>query len=196
MSNQLEDPVLTSVAAYSANPVGYEQKYETHLLDRPARFLSLLPPAARILDLGCGPGRDLRLFTEAGRKPIGIELNPSFAEMARRHGSVLEADIRNIEDIFPPLTFEGVWAQASLVHLSMSDTEQVLQKALNLLVPAGRFYACVPAVGENGWRNEVDGQRWYTVWPDDSFPTAIEAAGFQVDDVTMGPYVEVWASKR
>ncbi|MEN9801949.1 MAG: hypothetical protein RLZ37_1074 [Actinomycetota bacterium] len=196
MPNKREDPVLDSVAAYSTNPVEYERRYETHLLDRPARFVSLLPPEARILDLGCGPGRDLRLFTEAGHKPIGIELNPSFAEMARRHGNVLEVDIRNIKDIFPPLSFEGIWTQASLVHLSDSDTKQLLQDVSNLLVPAGNFYACVPAVGETGWRDEDDGRRWYTVWLDDTFRTAVEAAGFKVDDVTEGSYIEVWATKN
>lgn len=196
MSDQLEDPVLASVAAYSAKPADYERKYETHLLDRPARFASLLPPAARILDLGCGPGRDLRLFTEAGHTPIGVELNPSFVDMASRHGSVLEVDIRNIQGIFAPLTFEGVWAQASLVHLSVPDTEQLLRVVVDLLVSTGVFYACVPAVGETGWRDEADGRRWYTVWLGDAFPNAVEAAGFQVEDVTMGPYVEVWASKK
>ncbi len=196
MSYQPDDPVLTSVAAYSTNPVDYERKYATHLLDRPARFASLLPPAARILDLGCGPGRDLRLFTNAGHKPIGIDLNPSFAEMARRHGSVLEVDIRNIKETFPPRTFEGIWAQASLVHLSESDTKQLLQEVSNLLLPTGRFYACVPADGETGWRDETDGRRWYTVWPGDAFPIAVETAGLQVNDVSMGSYVEVWASKK
>ncbi len=196
MSYQLEDPVLASVAAYSSFPVEYERKYETHLLDRPARFVSLLPQAARILDLGCGPGRDLRLFTEAGHNPIGIELNPSFAEMARRHGNVLEVDIRSIADIFPPQSFEGIWAQASLVHLSVPDTKQLLQDVSNLLVPAGSFYACVPAVGKTGWRDETDGRRWYTVWPVDTFRTSVETAGFQVDDVKMGSYVEIWATKK
>lgn len=196
MSRQLEDPVLASVAAYSNKPVEYERRYETHLLDRPARFVSLLPPAARILDLGCGPGRDLQLFTQAGHNPIGIELNPTFAKMARRHGSVVEGDIRNLEDIFHPLSFEGVWAQASLVHLSGSETEQLLHVASNLLVATGSFYACVPAVGETGWRDEADGRRWYTVWPVDAFRTAVETAGFHIDDVTKGPYVEVWATKR
>lgn len=196
MPDQFEDPVLASVAAYSTNPDEYERRYENHLLDRPARFVSLLPKAARILDLGCGPGRDLRLFTEAGHDPIGVELNPSFAHMARRHGNVLAIDIRTIDEIFPPLSFEGIWAQASLVHLSTTDIAKLLQDIASLLVPKGRFYACVPAIGETGWHHEPDGRRWYTIWPDDAFRTAVENAGFHVDDVTNGTYVEVWATKK
>ena len=190
-----DDPVVHSIAAYSTDPIAYEKKYANHLLDRPQRFLSLLPAASRILDLGCGPGRDLRLFTEAGHHPVGIELNPSFIEMARHHGDVIDADIRDIAKIFPHSSFDGVWAQASLVHLSKEEIENLLIDIASLLAPSGWFYACVPATGVNGWWEESDGRRWYTVWPDSSFPTAVTQSGFNVVDVVNGPYVEVWARK-
>ena len=194
MSGNLEhDPVMCSVAAYSKDPFGYARRYADHLLDRPARFASLLPPAARILDLGCGPGRDLRLFSDAGHTAIGVELNPHFVAMARHHGEVVEADIRRIGELFAPRSFSGVWAQASLVHLSGEDIELLLLDLAMILEPAGRLYACVPSFGETGWWDEPDGRRWYTVWPRNSFVRAVETAGFAVDDVTAGPYVEVWA---
>ena len=195
MSSEQLDPVLISVAAYSADPIAYERHYKGHLLDRPTRFASLLPPESRILDLGCGPGRDLRLFADAGHSAIGVELNPSFVAMATRHGQVIEADIRNIRDLFAPQTFDGIWAQASLIHLSRTETKQLLKDAESLLRPHGRFYACVSAVGETGWVNESDGRRWYTVWPEDDFEVAVSAVGFEIEDVNRGPYIEVWARK-
>lgn len=195
MSREPVDPVLISVAAYSADPISYARRYEDHLLDRPTRFASLLPPGARILDLGCGPGRDLRLFTDAGHSPLGVELNPSFVAMATRHGDVIEADIRSVRSLFSPHSFDGIWAQSSLVHLSRAETEQLLDDAESLLKPHGLFYACVPAVGETGWLDEVDGRRWYTVWPEDEFVEAVSAAGFAIDDVNPGSYIEVWARK-
>ena len=190
-----DDPVIISVAAYSTNPIAYEEKYATHLLDRPTRFASLLSPGSHVLDLGCGPGRDIRIFREGGHKPLGIELNPEFIEMARRQGDVIQGDIRNISSIFTPSSFEGVWAQASLVHLEKSEIALVLDDLRDLLKPNGLLYACVPATGETGWLDESDGRRWYTTWPEDSFEEAVKSAGFQVDDVTHGPYVEVWAIK-
>jgi|LakMenE18May11ns_1017448.scaffolds.fasta_scaffold9661196_1 SAM-dependent methyltransferase len=189
------DPVIISVAAYSANPIAYEEKYATHLLDRPTRFASLLSPGSHILDLGCGPGRDIRIFSESGHKPIGIELNPAFIEMAGRHGDVIQGDIRNISSIFTPTSFDGVWAQASLVHLQKSEVEKLLRDLKDLLKPDGLIYVCVPATGESGWLDESDGRRWYTTWPEDSFVTAVETTGFHINDVTHGPYVEVWATK-
>ncbi|GDX20638.1 hypothetical protein LBMAG07_15590 [Actinomycetes bacterium] len=196
MSKSLDnDPVIISVAAYSANPIAYAEKYAAHLLDRPTRFASFLSPGSQILDLGCGPGRDIKIFSEAGHKPIGIELNPAFVDMARRQGDVIQGDIRNISSIFSPTSFDGVWAQASLVHLVKSEIGPVLQGLRDLLKPNGRLYACVPATGETGWLDESDGRRWYTTWPEDSFETAVRTAGFHINDVTHGPYIEVWATK-
>jgi SAM-dependent methyltransferase len=189
------DPVIISVAAYSADPVAYEEKYATHLLDRPARFASLISPRSKVLDVGCGPGRDIRIFAEAGHIPTGIDLNPSFIKMAQRHGEVIAGDIREISSLFSPLTFDGIWAQASLVHLQKSEVEKLLRDLSDLLKPNGLIYACVPATGESGWLDENDGRRWYTTWPEDSFEKTMASAGFQIVDVTHGPYVEAWATK-
>lgn len=190
-----DDPVKVSVAAYSADPNGYEQRFAEHLLDRPERFGSSLPPSSRILDLGCGPGRDLRLFTAAGHRPVGLEMNRSFVDMARRHGEVVEGDIRDVAQLFPPSSFAGVWAQASLVHLSAAEVERVLHDLRTLLVPGGHLYACVPAIGTTGWRQEPDGRRWYSVWPGRRFATAVVEAGFQITDIVDGIYVEVHARR-
>ena len=190
-----DDPVILSVAAYSSDPLGYAQRYAEHLLARPRRFCSILPPGSRILDLGCGPGRDLRLFSRAGHRPVGLEMNPLFVDMARRHGEVIEGDIRDVNQLLSPSSFDGVWAQASLVHLSTTEVERVLHELWTLLVPSGHFYACVPAVGETGWREEPDGHRWYTVWPDRRFANAVADAGFEITDVTEGTFIEVHARR-
>ena len=115
--------------------------------------------------------------------------------MAGRHGDVIQGDIRNISSIFTPNSFDGVWAQASLVHLQKSEVEKLLHELRDLMKPNGLLYACVPATGETGWLDESDGRRWYTTWPDDSFETAVRTNGFHINDVTHGPYVEVWATK-
>jgi SAM-dependent methyltransferase len=188
------DPVLLSVAAYSNDPDAYAARYAEHRRELPERFTALFAQPSRILDVGCGPGRDLRLFAEAGHSPIGIELNPDFIKMAQIHGEVIAGDIRRLGDFFVPDSFDGVWAQASLVHLSHEETRQVLSDITSLLVPGGHMYVCVPVAGETGWREEEDGMRWYATWPDDSFVESVISAGFTINDVVHGPYVEVWAT--
>lgn len=195
MSRDNEDPVLASVEAYSNDPLGYCEKFKRHKLELPERFNSLLATNSDVLDIGCGPGRDLDFFASCGHGVVGIELNSSFYDMCSSKHTVVNGDIRELTSFFSPQTFDGIWAQASFVHLSTDEVEAVIVDCFTLLRPGGLFYASVPSSGDTGWRDETDGRRWYTVWPDDSITTPMQNAGFTVFDISVGPYVEVWARK-
>src|SRR5271154_3806293 len=73
-------------------------------------------PPFTILDFGCGPGRDLKTFTELGHVAIGVEGSARFAAMAREYSGceVLEQDFVALD--LPPGRFDGVFANASLFH--------------------------------------------------------------------------------
>jgi SAM-dependent methyltransferase len=195
VSRDNEDPVLASVEAYSNDPLGYCEKFKRHKLELPERFNSLLAANSDVLDIGCGPGRDLDFFASCGHGVVGIELNSSFYDMCSSKHTVVNGDIRELTSFFSPQTFDGIWAQASFVHLSTDEVEAVIVDCFTLLRPGGLFYASVPSSGDTGWRDETDGRRWYTVWPDDSITTPMQNAGFTVFDISVGPYVEVWARK-
>src|SRR2546430_838530 len=80
------------------------------------RHIRAAPPF-RILDLGCGPGRDLAAFRALGHEPIGLEGSPPLAAMAREHSGceVWEQDFLALK--LPPDHFDGVFANASLFHV-------------------------------------------------------------------------------
>jgi SAM-dependent methyltransferase len=195
VSDAQVDPVLASVVAYSNDPQGYAQKYQHHRLELPHRFSSSLKRNARVLDLGCGPGRDLDVFANDGHVVTGVELNEDFVEMAKLRHNVIHTDIREISRLFSDLSFDGIWAQASLVHLSHDEVTSVVADCFQLLKPQGIFYTCVPTTGDSGWKTESDGTRWYTVWPERTFVEVCTNAGFAITDVSDGPYIEVWAQK-
>jgi SAM-dependent methyltransferase len=188
------DPVLASVAAYTDHVDDYVATHGPKMVDPVQRFASWLPVPARILDAGCGPGRDLARFTAYGHRAHGVDLNPAFVARANASAPTTQADLRDIGSLFAPDTFDGIWACASLVHLTGSESEGVLRQFALLLHPGGRLYACVKAVGTTGWLDEPDGRRWYTVWEPDAFVAAVARAGFEIDQVDRGPFVEVWAS--
>jgi predicted SAM-dependent methyltransferase len=108
---------------------------------------------------------------------------------------VVNGDMRELTTFFSPQTFDGIWAQASLVHLSIDEVEAVIVDCFTLLRAGGLFYASLPSSSATGWRDEPDGRRWYTVWPDETITTPLHNAGFTVFDISSGPYVEVWARK-
>ncbi len=109
----------------------------------------------RILDLGCGPGRDLAAFSAAGHEPVGLDGSLQFCQMARRHSGceVLHQNMVALE--LPASAFDGVFANASLFHVPTERLPGVLRKLWATLVPSGVLFASNPR-GDNreGWQGE------------------------------------------
>jgi SAM-dependent methyltransferase len=109
------------------------------------------PPFA-ILDFGCGPGRDLKTFTELGHLATGLEGAAKFAAMARNYSGckVWEQDFLKLE--LPDLRFDGVFANAALFHVPGRDLPRVLKELHAALKPRGVLFSSNPrGQNEEGW---------------------------------------------
>lgn len=104
------------------------------------RFLPLLPPAGRILDAGCGSGRDLRAFAKLGYRVTAFDASPALAALAETYAGQPVYRAR-LQDIAWRESFEGVWACASLLHISPAELPDVLRRLASALIPAGVLYA-------------------------------------------------------
>jgi SAM-dependent methyltransferase len=106
----------------------------------------------RILDFGCGPGRDLAVFRALGHEPIGLEGSQQFATMAREH-SGCEVWNQNFLDLkLPSLHFDGIFANASLFHVPSQALPRVLSELHASLKPDGVLFASNPrGNNEEGW---------------------------------------------
>lgn len=93
-------------------------------------LVDLVPPPARVLDLGCGSGRDLAWLKTSGYTGFGIEASPELARLARDHCGcpILVADFTT----YPLETFEAdlIIAVGSLVHIPHWQLERCLQHLL------------------------------------------------------------------
>jgi len=133
------------------------------------------PPPHTILDFGCGPGRDLRAFTERGHLAIGLEAAPRFAAMARAH-SGCEVWEQNFFALDLPLArFDGVFANASLFHVPAQELPRVLRALHAALKPRGVLFSSNPR-GRNleGWNHG----RYGAYWDLDAWRCHVSAAGF------------------
>ncbi len=110
------------------------------------------PPAA-ILDLGCGPGRDLRAFVALGHAPIGLDGSPSFVAMAREGGcDVWEQSFLALD--LPHNRFDGIFANASLFHVPGQELPRVLLELRATLKPRGVLFSSNPhGHNEEGWHH-------------------------------------------
>ncbi|MCY7387437.1 MAG: class I SAM-dependent methyltransferase [Burkholderiales bacterium] len=105
-----------------------------------------------ILDFGCGPGRDLKVFADMGHRAVGLEGSGRFAEMARAHSGcdVLHQDFLKLA--LPTSAFDGVFANASMFHVPSQELPRVLRELHATLKSGGVLFASNPR-GDNdeGW---------------------------------------------
>lgn len=103
-------------------------------------FVKYLSPGCRILDLGCGSGRDSAYFSSCGFVATAVD---GSAELCRRvkanYG--IDAICMNFEDLSFTSAFDGVWACASLLHVKKADMPSVLRRVSASLKPGGVLYA-------------------------------------------------------
>lgn len=104
------------------------------------RFLQYLSPGARILDAGCGSGRDSRCFLEQGFCIEAFDAAEEICRIAEKHIGQPVTCMR-FEDMEYEARFEGIWACASLLHVSRKELPQVLQRLYCALKPMGILYA-------------------------------------------------------
>jgi SAM-dependent methyltransferase len=134
-------------------------------IDALLQSLSGTPPF-RILDFGCGPGRDLKVFKDRGHEAIGVEGAARFAEMARGYSGceVWCQDFLKLD--LPAQFFDGIFANASLFHIPSQELPRVLRQLWTALKLDGVLFSSNPR-GDNqeGWSGErygcyYDWERW------------------------------------
>ncbi len=132
------------------------------------------PPYA-ILDLGCGPGRDLRYFRSLGHDATGLDGSIKFVAMARRYSGcdVLHQDFLTMK--LPASRFDGVFANASLFHVPSQELPRVLADLAETLKPQGVLFCSNPR-GNN--EEGLSDDRYSCFFDLDTWRNYVTVAGF------------------
>lgn len=127
-------------------------------------FLSRLPQGARILDLGCGSGRDSKLFLEKGYQVVAVDGSEEFCKIA---SDLIGQEVLNqtFENIDFKQEFDGIWACASILHVPSERLPAVIGNISRALKKGGYFYASFKYGNFEGERNG----RYFTDLTEESF---------------------------
>ena len=102
-------------------------------------LLSSSADKQHILDLGCGAGRDSKVFIDAGFTVTALEASKELAVLAEEHIGQPVLNMR-YQQLQEKNTYDGIWACASLLHCPKSQIEYVMQNCIDALKEGGVFY--------------------------------------------------------
>lgn len=103
------------------------------------RFLDKLPAGAYILDFGCGSGRDTKYFLEKGFQVTAMDGSERLCRLASEYTGI---PIRHkmFQELSDIDKYDGIWACASILHLSSKELKEVFDKMLRALKDGGILY--------------------------------------------------------
>ncbi len=177
--NDLDSVSEQTLGHYNGRAVDFWEGTRDHdvsqNIDALIRNLAPCDETHRILDFGCGPGRDLIAFRDLGYQAIGLDGAAEFARLARSnsgcevlHQSFLALDLK-------PAHFDGVFANASMFHVPSQELARVLGDLAAALRPSGVLFSSNPH-GPNieGW----SGNRYNCYLDLETYTQFMGAAGF------------------
>ncbi len=181
MSGQVERAIKiyeTTAADYAGKVLAISPHRE-----RLKIFQEKLPAGGLIGDLGCGPGRESQLLTNAGFKVVGIDLTFAFLKIAQQNNAaafLANSDIRNL-----PLKtgiFDGICSFAMVQHLEQSDFIVAFSEVARILKPGG-YFQLTTKEGEGLLTTEPDYfipyPREYTLIRAEALHAMLSSVGFE-----------------
>ncbi|MFA6088680.1 MAG: class I SAM-dependent methyltransferase [Candidatus Woesearchaeota archaeon] len=142
------------------------------------KFLSYLPEKAFILDVGCGSGRDAKVFSDNGNMVIGIDLSKKLLDIAKEYAPQVNFQHMNLlEMCFPNDSFDGIWAMSVLMHLEKKKLPVAIKKCAKVLEPNGILYFCLKRGTGEGLEKDsrYDGiEKYFSYYSDEEIPSLLK----------------------
>ena len=169
-----------TIQYYEENaPAYYASTVSTNMGVIYKRFFKYMVPRGKILDVGCGSGRDMKAFKLLGYDVTGFDPSEQMAHLAA-HLIGGPVGIRSARGIYEVQAYDGIWACASLLHIPREDLDAALRRIAIAAKDKAVFY-CSFKRGEVSWRD--DHGRHYTGMTVQGLCQALNRNGFYVEDM-------------
>lgn len=200
-----------TVESYNQTAEDYAKNVcELHPKKASTVFTSFLRKGSKVLDIGCGSGRDAQVFVEKGYQVVGIDLSSAMIGIAKK--KVKKArfqimDMRNL--IFNDNTFDGIWANAVLLHVPKKKISSTLKEWRRVLKKSGLLYIGVKEGRGEGFemdkRYKTPVKKYFSYFEKSEIERKVKLAGFTVDklfvekedhEYSHHPWIRIFSKKR
>ncbi|MCG6882178.1 MAG: class I SAM-dependent methyltransferase [Silicimonas sp.] len=191
-----------TLAVYAKRAQDYADRFtddgpNTHL----NAFMDALPKGARVLDLGCGPGRATRAMLDSGLRVDAWDASPEFARVAQEMNGVT-VTLASFDDLAAETAYDGIYANFSLLHAPKAEMPGHLARIARALTPGGLFHIGTKT-GSGEKRDKLG--RFYAYYTEEELTGLLEGAGLAITyrrtgeepglDGTVAPWIILHARK-
>lgn len=164
----------------------YGKRYgqvSSYLIDYSKEFLKHLK-GKKVLDLGCGPGRDSKYLSDRGLTIYAIDASKEMVKEAKKiapKALVSQMDMRKLD--FPKNYFDGVWANFSLLHLKKKELPKVVSDIYQILKNEGILFIGLKEGTREQWeKEELDKnlRMFYSYYQKGELVDKVGEAGFKI----------------
>lgn len=187
--------VKDTINYYNEHAVGFTNSTKdvefTNVQDK---FLGYLKDGVRVLDFGCGSGRDTKYFLSKG---FNTDASDGSAELVKIASDYTGTEVKQqlFQDLDAVGLYDGIWACSSILHLSYEELILVFEKIAEALVSRGIFYTSF----KYGVEETVRNGRFFMDMTEDKFNAFLEKVGlfsieemWKTSDVRPGRDDEKW----
>lgn len=201
----MEKEIEETINSYNNNAERYSKTYNLSYIEKQLKFYLENFNGNRILDVGCGHGRDASYFSEKGFDVVGIDLSEELLKTARENSPKSRfylMDMRHLD--FYSNLFDGIWACSSFLHVPYKDAESTLKGFNRVLKPEGLMFLCV-LEGEGEKMEKTmkfqEYERFFAYYSKDRIEDLMDKADFnvincEVEEKPRGSWINLFCRKR
>ncbi len=175
----LEEIEKLNIAHYEENAESFRIGTQDHDVSQNiAALLDALPKEKTldILDFGCGPGRDMRIFKALGHRPVGLDGCKEFCKMAREQSGCPTLNQQFLKLELEENSYDGIFANASLFCIPSQELLRVLKELHSAIKNDGILFSSNPRGNAEGWQ----GQRYGHYMEFETSQLFLQQAGFKI----------------
>lgn len=183
-----------TLETYNLAAESYFKRTSDHFYNDEFDYFNKNISGKKIIDLGCGTGRDASIFIKAGFDYSGIDISQGMIDVAIKHtegGQFYQSDFSKID--FPDNSFDGFWAAASFLHIPKNEVDKVLWEAKRITKNNGLGFI---SLKEGDSKNDgmiiderhAGRRRYFSYYTQDEFSQILQIAGYEIIKVDIHPY--------